>query len=387
MKTYKNLIKIALSDEIMDEALKNASKGKTDRPEVQRILKNAEWVKEKLREKFLNGVIVPFTHKAHTINDGFSRKVRIIIQPYFTINRPEQWIQHIVILALKPLLMRGMYDFSCGSIPGRGVHYGKKYLEKFIKSNPKKIRYVLKLDIKKFYQNISIELLKDRFREKIKDEKMLKLIFFVLDSNVGFLESGERIQDGLPIGFYTSQWFANWFLEPFDHYVKEQLKAPFYMRYMDDIVIFGGNKKELHKIFNKIEEYLKTLKLRPKENWQVFLFDYTDKNGKRRGRPIDFMGFKFYRDKTTIRKSIFLRACRLARRISKKMKISWRDACQILSYMGWFYPTDTFKAYKKYIEPFVNITACKKIVSKHNKGEQHGDKIQKSTVKRKTLDD
>lgn len=318
MKTYKNLINIALSDEIMDEALNNASKGKTNRPDVKRIFKNVEWLKGKLREKILSGSLVPLKHKAHEINDGFTRKKRIIIQPYFNVNRPEQWLQHIVVLTLKPLMLNGMYEFSCGSVPRRGVHYGKKYLEKFIKSNPKKIRYVLKLDIKKFYQNIPIDLLKERFQEKIKDEKMLKLIFFILDSNVGFLETGEIIRQGLPIGFYTSQWFANWFLQPLDHYTKEELKAPFYMRYMDDIVILGSNKKELHKIFKKIEEYLKTLRLRPKENWQVFLFDYTDKNGIRRGRPIDFMGFKFYRDKTTIRKSIFLRACRLARRISKK---------------------------------------------------------------------
>ena len=393
MKTYKNLINIALSDEIMDEALNNASKGKTNRPDVKRIFKNVEWLKGKLREKILSGSLVPLKHKAHEINDGFTRKKRIIIQPYFNVNRPEQWLQHIIILTLKPLMLNGMYEFSCGSVPRRGVHYGKKYLEKFIKSNPKKIRYVLKLDIKKFYQNIPIDLLKERFQEKIKDEKMLKLIFFILDSNVGFLESGEIIRQGLPIGFYTSQWFANWFLQPLDHYIKEELKAPFYMRYMDDIVILGSNKKELHKIFKKIEEYLKTLRLRPKENWQVFLFDYTDKNGIRRGRPIDFMGFKFYRDKTTIRKSIFLRACRLARRISKNAKISWRDACQILSYMGWFYPTDTFKAYKKYIEPNINIDVCKKIVSKHNKKEQdkggnkNGDNLQKSTIERKTVDD
>lgn len=368
MKTYKNISKFALSDECMDAALISAAKGKKDRPEVQKLIEHSSWVKEKIREKILKGDLIPFVHKAHSINDGFTRKIRIIIQPHFTIRRPEQWIQHIVVHALKDVFMRGMYEFSCGSVPGRGVHYGKKYLEKFIKNNPKQIRYVLKLDIKRFYQNVPIVLLKERFRKIIKDETMLKLIFFVIDSNVGILENGEKVQDGLPIGFYTSQWFANWFLQPLDHYIKEVLKAPFYMRYMDDIVIFSGNKRELHKIFRKIESYLAEMELKPKENWQIFRFDYIDKDGKRRGRPVDFMGFKFYRDKTTIRKTIFLRACRLARRIKKKVKISWRDACQILSYMGWFIPTDTFNAYKKHIQPNVSIRACKKIVSKHNKG-------------------
>lgn len=388
MKTYKHLIEYALSDECMDAALESAAKGKKSRPEVQRLIEKSSWAKDKIREKIKNETLKPFTHKAHSINDGFTRKVRIIIQPHFTINKPEQWLQHIVVHTLKNLFMRGMYEFSCGSVPKRGVHYGKKYLEKFIKKNPKNIKYVLKLDIKKFYQNISIDLLKERFEQVIKDDLMLKLIYFVLDSNVGILESGEIVRQGLPIGFYTSQWFANWFLQPLDHYIKEDLKAAFYMRYMDDIVIFGSNKRELHEIFRKIESYLQTMKLRPKENWQIFKFDYIGKDGKRRGRPIDFLGFKFYRDKTTIRKSIFLRACRLARRIKKKMKISWRDACQILSYMGWFIPTDTFHAYERHIKSFVNIKACKKIVSKHNKGgKDNVNKLQTGSIKRQTLID
>lgn len=378
MKTYNHLIEIALSDECMDSALKSCVKGKTDRPEVQQILKNADFLKQKLRQKFWNGGLKPLIHKAHVINDGFKQKIREIIQPFLSPTKPEQWIQHIIIYVLKPIFMQGMYEFSCGSIPGRGVHYGKKYLEKFIKNNPKKIKYVLKFDIRHFYQSVNVELLKQRFRETIKDLKFLELIFFVLDSNVGILPDGRVIKGGLPIGFYTSQWFANWFLQPFDHFIKEELKAAFYMRYMDDIVIFGSNKRELHKNFNRIREYLKGLDLEIKDNWQIFLFDYIDKNGKRCGRPVDFMGFKFYRDKTTIRKSIFLRACRLARRLKKKLKISWRDSCQLMSYMGWFYCTDTYKACLKHIKANVNIEFCKKLVSEKNRRENDKRNLQKS---------
>lgn len=335
MKTYKNLIEKALSDEIMDEAFRVAIKRKRLRPDVSRIINNYEKTKEKLKEFILTGEFTPFVHKAVIINDGFKLKKRAIIQPFFSPNRPEQWIQHIVVQVLKPIFMRGMYEFSCGSVPGRSVHYGKKYIEKFLKNNPKSAKYVLKLDIHHFYENVSVDLIKERLNRTIKDEKMLKLIYFVLDSNIGvFKDSGEIFRPGLPIGFYTSQWFANWFLQPLDHYIKEELKADFYMRYMDDIVIFGSNKRKLHKDFLKIQEYLKTIRLEVKGNWQVFRFDYIDKNGKRQGRPVDFMGFKFYRDKTTIRKTIFLRACRLARRLKKKKNISWYDSCRLLSYLG-----------------------------------------------------
>jgi len=224
----------------------------------------------------------------------------------------------------------------------------------------------LKLDIHHFYQSINIDILKARLREIIHDEKMLNLIYFVLDSNSAEL-NGETFREGLPIGFYTSQWFANWFLQPFDHFIKEELKVKCYVRYMDDIVIFGRNKKELHKNFERIREYLASLDLKVKSNYQVFRFDYIDKNGNHRGRPIDFMGFKFYRDKTTIRAKIFLRAIRKARRMKQKERITWYDACQLISYMGWFKCTNTYKAFKKYIEPCISIKLCKKMIRNHFK--------------------
>ncbi len=361
MKSYNHLFEIATSDEVLISSLHGASKGKRNRPAVLKILENQDKYIKLFKEWLLKGDYKPLVHKATLINDGFLLKKRIIIQPYFY---PEQWSQHVVVETLQKIFMKGMYVYSCGSIPGRGIHYGKKYLEKFIKNNPKEIKYVLKIDIHHFYQSINTDLLKERFKNLIHDEKMLALVYYVIDSNAAE-HNGEIIKQGLPIGFYTSQWFANWYLQPFDHYIKEVLKAKCYVRYMDDIVIFGRNKKELKKQFELIREYLKSLDLEVKSNYQIFRFDYIDKNGKRKGRFIDFMGFKFYRDKTTIRGKIFIRAIRKARRIKQKGRITWFDACQMLSYLGWFKPTATHGAYKKYIEPFVNIKVCKKIISNH----------------------
>lgn len=366
MKSYNHLFEIALSDEVVESSLMNASKGKRDRPDVQRILKNKEKYIKKFREWLTSGELIPIKHKAVVINDGFILKKRTVIQPYFY---PEQWLQHIIVTTLKPIFLKGMYEFSCGSIPNRGVHYGKKYLEKFIKNNKSEIKYVLKFDIHHFYQSINIDLLKTRLKKLIHDERMLQLIYFVLDSNSAEL-NGEVIREGLPIGFYTSQWFANWFLQPFDHFIKEELKVKCYVRYMDDIVIFGRNKKELHNHLERIRQYLAKMDLELKSNYQVFRFDYIDRNGKRRGRPIDFMGFKFYRDKTTIRGKIFIRAIRKARKIKLKKRLTWYDASQILSYLGWFKATNTYQAYKKYVEPNVNIKQCKKIISHHYKKKE-----------------
>lgn len=383
MKSYNHLFEKAISDEIMDPALDDGIKGKKDRPEIQDILRNRIKYKQILRQKIIAGDLVPFMHQATLRIDRCNGKPRIIVPPRFDKEEPEQWIHHIVIKTLKPIIMKGMYQFSCGSIPGRGIHYGKKYLEKFIKENKSEIKYVLKFDIHHFYESINVDLLKERFRKIIHDERMLKLIFYILDSNEYQLD-GELYKGGLLIGFYPSQWFANFFLQPFDHFIKENLKVKCYVRYMDDCVIFGRNKKELHQKLYAIEQYLEKMDLELKSNYQIYRFDYIDRQGNRRGRFIDFMGFKFYRDKTTIRKGIFARATRTARRISKKEKVTWFDAARMLSYKGWFKRTNTYKAFMKYIAPFVNLGKLRKIMSNYSKRRINGTKLEKSGKSNKT---
>lgn len=383
MKSYNHLFEKAISDEIMDPALDDGVEGKKDRPEIQDIIRNRIKYKQILRQKIIAGDLVPFVHQATLRIDRCNGKPRIIVPPRFDKEEPEQWIHHIVIKTLKPIIMKGMYQFSCGSIPGRGIHYGKKYLEKFIRENKSEIKYVLKFDIHHFYESINVDLLKERFRKIIHDERMLKLIFYILDSNEYQLD-GELYKGGLLIGFYPSQWFANFFLQPFDHFIKENLKVKCYVRYMDGCVIFGRNKKELHQKLYAIEQYLGKMDLELKSNYQIYRFDYIDRQGNRRGRFIDFMGFKFYRDKTTIRKGIFARATRTARRISKKEKVTWFDAARMLSYKGWFKRTNTYKAFKKYIAPFVNLGKLRKIMSNYSKRRTNGTKLAKSGKSNKT---
>ena len=124
-------------------------------------------------------------------------------------------------------------------------------------------------------------------------------------------------------GNFTSQWFANFNLQNLDHYIKEELKVPYYIRYMDDMVLFYRNKKELHKIKEKIEEFLKKEDLKIKENWQLFRTD---------SRPLDFLGYRFYRGYTTLRRGNFLRIRRRLKKISKKQNLDAKDAAAVISY-------------------------------------------------------
>lgn len=144
------------------------------------------------------------------------------------------------------------------------------------------------------------------------------------------------------------------------------------IRYMDDMVVFGKNKKELHRMQQEIERFLREkFNLQMKGNWQVFRFDYTEKKtGKRKGRPLDFMGFQFYHDKTILRESIMLSCTRKVNRVAKKEKITWYDATAILSYMGYLSNTDTYDMYLQRVKPYVNVKKLKKIVSKHSKRKE-----------------
>lgn len=104
-----------------------------------------------------------------------------------------------------------------------------------------------------------------------------------------------------------------------------------------------------------------------KENWQVFKLQHIDSSSKAHGRDIDFMGFRFYRHKTILRKSILMKMKRKVRHLKKKrsLNINWtvHDARAMLSYLGWIKVTDIYKLYKREIKPFINFKRLKRMVS------------------------
>jgi len=348
MKTYKRLYEQYISSDNIREAIINASQGKRNRQIMRDMFNDPEkWIPIIVRWN-MNYKNPP--HHPVEIYDGINRKKRTIICP----TNKEQVIHHMLCNILKPIFMKGMYEHSYGSVPNRGGLAGKKVIEKWIKHDSKNCKYVLKMDIRHFFDSIPHDILKRKLRKIIKDEKFLVILFNVIDET--------RV--GLPLGFYTSQWLANWYLQDLDHYIKERLGASHYIRYMDDMVIFGSNKRELHKMREKITAYLmECLGLEMKSNWQVFRFDHYDNTGKRKGRDLDFMGYRFFCDKTIMRKSIMLKCSRKAKRMKKKDRINVYDARQMLSYLGWLDHTNTYGLYLMWVKPNVTIKKLKRRVS------------------------
>lgn len=351
MKTYRNLYEKLVSDENVRKSIKNGFKGKGYRKNVDYILSHMDesvLKYQRMAEHFYNAKHVP-----RLIYDGVRRKQRYIIVP----SNDEQVIHHMIVNTLSPIFMKSMYEHSYGSIPGRGSHKAKKFIKKWLVNDIKNTKYCLKMDIRKFFDSIPHDKILDKLGRIIKDEKMMALIREIVN-----------VQEvGIPLGFYTSQWFANFYLTELDHYIKEVLGARYYVRYMDDMVIFDGNKKKLHAMRKAIDIYLReNLGLQLKDNWQIFKIEYIDKDNHRHGRPLDFMGFKFYRGRVTLRRSIMLRMSRKARRMGTKAKHTIRDCRQFLSYVGWLSATDTYRFYENRIKPFVNIQKLKKRLSNYD---------------------
>jgi len=355
MKRYGYIYEKICNKENIRRAILRASKGKRYRKDVQKILADmAKYIKQ-IQDMLINETYVPSDYRIDTIREGIEKKERIIYKPNFY---PDQVVQWAIMLELSPILSDSMYEFTCGSIPNRGVHYGKRYVEKWIKTDRKNTKYYLKLDISKFYPSVDIEILKNKIERKIKDKKLLNLIYAILDKE----------EKGLPIGILVSQWFANFYLQDLDYYIKQNLKAVHYIRYMDDMIIFGRNKKELHKIRKTITEFLIIEKLSLKSNWQLYKLDK---------EALDFMGFRFFRNKTILRKSIMLRITRKVKKVSKKHKLNFHDSCGVVSYLGWIKHSDSFWLFQKWIQPYLRIQILKEIIKNHMKERSKNEKLQK----------
>lgn len=369
MKTYKHLWEGYLSKENYDIAVHNACRRKSSK----KHRKQSAWIKahsdeqwphfRSYAENFKNA-----PHRPIIIYDGVQRKKRTIIVPTMR----EQVVHHMVVNILKPIISHGMYEHSYGSIPYRGAHKGKITIEKWIRHDVRNVKYCLKMDIRKFFESIPHEILIRKIEGVIKDEKFVSVLKEII--------SVQTV--GIPLGFYTSQWIANWYLEGLDHYIKETLGARHYIRYMDDMVVFGSNKRRLHEIREAVEKYVASeLGLTLKDNWQVFRFDYIDKSG-RHGRELDFMGFRFYRDRTILRRRIYYKLSRKAVRVNKKLIKTVYDCKQLLAYLGWVQCTDTYGAYLRRVKPNITFQYCKRRVSNYDRRKNKCGNMQNATTKK-----
>lgn len=167
----------------------------------------------------------------------------------------------------------------------KGLANGKRFVEK----NIGKYKYCLKMDIRKFYDSIDKVRLLAMLRKRIGDEDFIRFYESIIGSK----------GKGLELGRVSSQYLANYYLLEFDHFVKQTLKVPCYARYVDDFVILANNKMKIHNYLRKIAGYLNSIGLELNGKWQILNLE--------KGDEISFLGYRFTKSKTLIRKPTFHR--------------------------------------------------------------------------------
>lgn len=312
MKRKGFIYKEIVSKEKIKQAFYDVAKGKTKRKSIQSFNNNLDSNVNFIYNKLVNKKYVFSKGNKKILNEY--GKERIITVPKFR----DQVVQRLILNEISPMLYNSMYKFSCGSIPKRGGLYAKKYLESKIRK--KHYKYALKLDVKKFFHNVDTKISLNQLERKIKDADLLCLINNLLSK--GADENGK----GIPIGFYSSQIFSNYYLTSLDNYIKQDLKIKVYARYVDDMIILGNNKRKLHKIKTKVEKYLnEKLKLELNHKWQVY-------NIKDKG--VDFVGYRMFYNKTLLRK----RTLKLLKRNQAKIgkgKINIYTCRVFMNYASW----------------------------------------------------
>lgn len=368
---YKYLWKKCLDENVIRNAWKKLRKGKTNRKDVIKIDADLDRYVGIMQESLRNTrpgevehpelAFVAPKHIPHIVYEN--GKERVIYCPTIW----EQWVHHIVVYVLAPIIMKHSYKYSCGSIPKRGSHYGKRQLERLIK---KGFRNFAKLDIRHFFNSIRLSVVIDSLREIIDDEWFIYLIGVIF----------AHFQKGLPLGFYPSQWLANFILRTLDQKIVDEEPAGF-IRYVDDILIADDNKKKLRKILTIVKIELGRLRLKLKRNFQICKFWFVKKTGKIIGRCIDFMGFVFNRTSTVLRKKIMIRSVRCAKRIGKCEKIAVGQALSMISRAGWFKHTNTRSVWEIYIKPNVNIKKLKGIISRAQRRLNRENRVAKRKMR------
>lgn len=280
-KTLKNVFNQNLTYIKLYQAHIRASRNKRNRKDVILFEMDLESNLMNLCKHIQNGTYKMGKYREFII---YEPKMRIIESLPYIDRVVHQWyVEEFIIPFFLPRFIKDTY--SC--IKERGTHKSLETLQKYMRIMKRKYGhyYILKCDIQKFFSSIKKDILYKILSNYISDRKLIEFTRNLIYDDSDYT--------GIPIGNYTSQFFANIYLNEFDHYIKEVLKIKYYVRYMDDFILLVSTKEEAKGYLKDISNYLQThleLKLNKKSRY------YPNELG------VDFCGFKVYETHKLVRK-------------------------------------------------------------------------------------
>lgn len=304
MKTYRNLYPQICSFENMYLAYRAARRGKRQRVAAADFEFNLEANLLELRRQLLSQTYQPGAYTNFYI---YEPKRRLVSAAPFR----DRVVHHALCRVIEPIWETRFIHHSYACRLGKGTHKALDQCQAWVR----RYRYAFHGDIVKYFPSIDHQVLVSLLARRIADRQALWLVQSLVDSGAG-VQADETPQTlfpgddlfallrprGLPIGNLTSQFWANVYLHELDQFVKQQLKCPAYLRYMDDIALFSDDKRQLHAWKADIREFLACrlrLTLHPKKSL-VFPTHL----------GMDFCGFILFDDRRRIRRSSIRRFLR-----------------------------------------------------------------------------
>lgn len=238
MKRVGNLYDSITDMDNLHLAFWKAGRGKRGKPDVIAFQENLDQELADLRDQLVGGDVHLGDYRFFTIHDP---KERTICAAPFR----ERVLHHAIMNVCEPHFERYQIYDSYACRKGKGTTGALDRAEAFVR----RFGWYLKLDVRKYFYTIDHSVLKVLLRRRFKDSRLLHLFDKIIDS----YEVLPR--KGLPIGNLTSQYFANHYLAVLDHFIKEELRIPGYVRYMDDMLLFSDDKGVLKTVSTDVRNF------------------------------------------------------------------------------------------------------------------------------------
>lgn len=370
----KNVFDKIFSLDNLYAALEDAVQGRRYKREALVYTLDSWALLQELREEVLSGT---YHIDRYYIFYIYEPKKRMIMSISFK-HRIVQWAIYRII---NPMLVSGYIEDSYGCIPGRGSLSAMQRLRYWIEQASRKDEqwFYLKLDISKYFYRVSHRILKKILAKKIKDARLLEVLYSVIDckhtpfglplgASPGDVPLEDRLYDvGMPIGNLLSQVFANVYLDVLDQFCKRVLKIHFYIRYMDDVIVLCNDKIQLREWKDQIEVFLMN-------ELELHL------NSKTCIRPIsqgiEFVGYRIWPDRVIVWKSTSLRIKRALRGLAvkySKYEVTMQDVTSALrSYLGMLERCDSEALVKKILDNLVLTHEQKESEERYEQSGNYG---------------
>lgn len=276
MKRIGGLFEAIASRENLGHALWAAARGKRDRAEVREFLADADRHLARIGGAIASGSYAFSPYRSFEVNDT---KRRVIHAPAFR----DRVVHHAIVRVVGPAMESGAIEHSYACRRGFGQHRAIERAEEWTRRG----EWYGKMDVRKFYDSVSHELLLERLERRFRERRLIELFSTLLASYS--TEPG----CGLPIGALTSQYLGNFFLDRFDRVLTTLPETLHYLRYMDDSFVWVRRSGDLAVIRERATESLAVLGLCLKHDGEWNRCD--------QGVPV--LGFVVYPDRVRLAKS------------------------------------------------------------------------------------